>query len=296
MPLPNFLVLGASKCGTTTFYYYLKQHPEIFLPAQKELHYFSIKQILENSQGPGDDLHFSGLCRSWGEYKKHFSGVAGEKAIGEVSPSYLYYGEYEEIRRRLDAVKAVILLRNPVDKAYSQYLHLRRHYLEELSFEEGLDAERERRNAGWSDMWRYVDSGLYARQVSRAISAFGPSNVKVLFFEEFVAHPVETMRATFSFLGVDENVQLKKEPPHNRTGLPKSRFVAGALDQKSFLKRLFKMITPDDWRMRLHLKILSANTGQKPHLDPRIVQNLQKQFAGDTRDLQGLLGKCPPWA
>ena len=137
--LPNFVVAGVPKSGTTSLYFYLRQHPAIYLPSKKELHYFSYPYLASNTGGPGDADILKSLCASRHSYEDHYQFSGNKKAVGEISPSYFYYsGSADRIRRALGNVKIILMLRNPVDKAYSQYMHQVRNNLETLSFEAAL--------------------------------------------------------------------------------------------------------------------------------------------------------------
>ena len=118
--LPSTVIIGAPRSGTTSLFFYVKQHPDIFLPVRKELHYFSYDLLKENVDGPGDQGALASLCATREEYEAHYASVRAEKVIGEVSPSYLYFSQVSErIRSELGEVKIIALLRNPVDKAFS---------------------------------------------------------------------------------------------------------------------------------------------------------------------------------
>ena len=93
MRLPNFLIVGAAKSGTTSLHYYLKQHPDIYLPAKKELHYFAWAYMLRFSGGPGDRNVLSHICRTKEEYESFYTKAITQSAVGEISPSYLVFSE-----------------------------------------------------------------------------------------------------------------------------------------------------------------------------------------------------------
>src|SRR3712207_6354190 len=133
MTMPNFLIIGAMKSGTTALYYYLEQHPEIYMSPVKEPNFFS-SQEQENAADAVTDI---------GTYQHLFRGVSGEKAIGEASHSYLYEpGAAAEIRRYLPEAKLIAILRNPIDRAYSHFLHMVRSGTEPLDdFAQALQEE-----------------------------------------------------------------------------------------------------------------------------------------------------------
>ena len=166
--LPNFLIVGAAKSGTSSLHNYLNQHPDIFMPSfnkegmkVKEPR-FLIKDLVENR------LH-NGVW-NWKEYQSLFDIVTDEKAIGESTVLYLYYFEeaIKNIKSRLDEdVRIIIMLRNPVDRAFSAYTHVARSVKEQLSFEEALEIEYERLELDptLTPMVMYKDMGLYYNMV-----------------------------------------------------------------------------------------------------------------------------------
>jgi len=137
--LPNFLVVGAPKAGTTSLYEYLSQHPQVFLTEEKELHFWSNEELAKSVDGPGDALALSEVVESIDDYRAKFSGVTNELAVGDISPSYLYFSEpvIEKLKKYYSGneLKIIILLREPSERAYSQYLHQKRLMLETVSFE-----------------------------------------------------------------------------------------------------------------------------------------------------------------
>lgn len=292
---PNFVVIGAPKCGTTSLYYYLRQHPDVYLPVQKELHYFSYDQLSENANGPGDKQVLNSLCANRDEYDKHFAAVNGEQAVGDVSPSYLYYGVQERIRQELGAVKIIAMLRNPVDKAYSQYMHLVRDQRETLPFYEALMAEGSRRDQKWSDIWRYAESSLCTERLQAYINSFGRENIHIIIFDEFVADAGSVMRSLFKFLDIDEHAPINTGETYNRTGKARSTVVANFLNRPNFIKSFVKRITPDAWRIALRLKVMDANTAEKDQIAPQSAQYLQEYFAEDISKLEELMGKKLGW-
>jgi hypothetical protein len=197
-PLPDFLVLGAQKAGTTALYAYLRWHPSITGPSWKEVSFF--------------DRHW---WRGEGWYRGQFPLRSGGQIVGEASPSYLFHPLAPERARTLvpDA-RLIALVRNPVDRAYSQYQHAVALGREPLSFEEALAAEDERTRGevdrlvadprAFSGAWwdhTYVARGRYAEQLERWLRVFPREQLLVVVTEELGAAPGETYAASLGFLG-----------------------------------------------------------------------------------------------
>ena len=172
--LPNFLVIGAGKSGTTSLYYYLRQHPEIFMSPVKEPGFFALEGHPLDFRGPGDERLRETTATTLESYEKLFSEARGESAVGESSVLYLYDGNaHESIARHIPDVKLLAVLRNPVDRAYSAFLHRTRDGYETCAtFEEALAAEPQRAADGWYYGWRYREYGFYHRSLVRYYDRF----------------------------------------------------------------------------------------------------------------------------
>ena len=157
MILPNFLIIGSAKAGTTSLHYYLNQHPEIYMTAVKEPRFFALEGKNLNFSGPDKDIINSTSVTTYEEYIALFEEVSSEKAIGETSPLYLYSEKaIQRIHHYLPDVKLIVILRNPIDRAFSCYTHLLREGYESLSFADSLKAEEGRIHDNWAHLWHYT--------------------------------------------------------------------------------------------------------------------------------------------
>lgn len=294
--LPNFVVVGAPKSGTTSLYFYLRQHPNIYLPKIKELHYFSFPELGLHSSGPGDAAVLSGLCQTWGQYTAQYADVSNHSAIGDISPSYLYYSSSaRKIVETLGLVRIVAIVRNPVDKAYSQYMHMVREGLETLSFSDAIAAESGRRDQGWGDMWRYMESSLYGDRLDEFVTVFGQENVKVILFEDFIENTPSILTDLLNFIGVNPEIEISTDETFNRTGMPRSRYISDILRNQSPLKNLVKQVLPVELRYRLRNWLMDLNTGAKPELPAHLRMSLMNYFREDIAKVERLLGKPTEW-
>jgi hypothetical protein len=294
--LPNFVVVGAAKCGTTSLFHYLRQHPAIFLPTQKELHYFAYVQLSRNAGGPGGGRTLAFACATREEYETHYRGAAGHQAIGEVSPSYFYFAEVSEnIKAELGGPRIVILLRDPVEKAYSQYMHLVRDNLESLPFFEGLMAEPDRAASGWPAMWRYAESSLYSQRVRKYLEVFGAERVKIFLFEDLVRNPGRVLGTLYEFLSTGPGGEVDTSRVYNRTGPPRSRLLADLLARPNPVTAAARRWLPEDLRDRVKNAMLNLNTGRKDAIDDSSRAYLRAYFADDVQELERLLGRQLGW-
>lgn len=297
MTVPNFVVVGAPKCGTTSLFYYLRQHPDVYLPVRKELHHFSIDRLSAMSAGPGDAATLTSLCHTFEEYLSHYAPCAGQTAVGEFSPSYLYFHDIVAPRllERLGRVKIVVVLRDPVEKAYSQYMHLIRDQREQLTFLAALNAEDERISAKWSDIWHYQRSSRYAACVRHYMEVFGEYNVKVIFFEDLAEQPQQVMRGLCQFLGIDDKFDFDTSQVYNRSGRSRSTAISNFFGRPNSVKTLAKALIPERIRIPIRLMLLDWNTGKKEAINQEAVAFLAEAFYSDVEELAELIKRSPPW-
>jgi len=289
--LPNFLVVGAAKAGTTSIYQYLKQHPDVYMSPIKEPKYFSSVCLDLPFKGPGDGGVGLEWALTWDEYLELFAEVKGEKAIGEASADYLYYHDkvIPLIKDRLGNVKIIIILRNPVERAFSAYTYLVRDGRETLSFEEALQAEDDRRRENYSFIWFYKDAGFYYSAVRAYIDAFGKDKVKIYLFEDLKSDAVALMQDIYRFIGVDDTF-VPKIQRYNVSGVPKSKFLHNFLRKPSIVKSVAKHLIPERARRNLVLEIQNRNL-TKPEMKPETRKRLIGVYRDDIKQLEKLIGR-----
>ncbi|HEX9660552.1 MAG TPA: sulfotransferase [Rhodothermales bacterium] len=164
MRLPDFLVVGAAKSGTTSLYHLLRQHPDVFMSAVKEPGFFALKNRDLQFNGPGD-MNAIGRCsvNSLETYTALFDEAGSGVAAGEASNIYLYSPEAPPaIKAAIPNVKLIAMLRDPVERAFSAYLMMLRDNRETLPFKLALAQAEKRAGQGWSYMWQYQSGGRYA--------------------------------------------------------------------------------------------------------------------------------------
>ena len=197
--------------------------PRYFVSQQKSLHFFAKDWVLENANGPGDKRLLMLMTSTWDSYLAHFRGAEGKKAIGDFSPSYFWWWpSRESIRERLPDAKIILMLRDPVQKAFSQYTHLIRDGRETLSFWDALQAEPERKARRYGGLWLYRESACYAESTERFLEYFGPDRMRIYFFEDLIRDPTIVLKDIFRFLGVSEHAQSRYqlgEPSFRRSAV-----------------------------------------------------------------------------
>ncbi|HKU60912.1 MAG TPA: sulfotransferase [Gemmatimonadales bacterium] len=294
--LPNLVVVGAPKCGTTSLYQYLKQHPEVYLPTRKELHYFTRAELARDTAGPGDATVLQHLCADRAAYEAEFAPAAGQPIRGDISPSYFDFAEVAPaMRRELGDARIVVLLRDPIGKAFSQYMHLVRDGRETLPFFEALQAEPDRTGQGWGMIWRYAGSSLYAERLRHYRDAFGSDRVRIYRFEDFIADPQATLSDLWRWLGIDPSVRPDTSRAFNASSQPRSRVVASLISKRSPLAALARALVPAGVRGRITEGVRNLNAGAKGRVDERSAAYLREFFRDDVRETETLFGRPLGW-
>jgi hypothetical protein len=298
--LPNFLIIGAAKAGTTSLWAYLRQHPEVFFPANKEPNFFALEDRSLSLRGPASpkvlhELLYSYCVQDYESYLGLFRSVRGQKAVGEASVRYLYAQEApERIRASIPDVRLVAILRNPVSRLYSHYSMNRQYGLESLGVLEAIEAERSRREAGWAYDWHYVNVSRYAGQIRRYFMLFGREQVKVLLHDEFLSRPVEVVQEVCGHIGVERAFVPDMSQKEKVTYLPR----VFALD------RLINHPGRGRNRRDLLCRAVGAsvvarldkwNRTPAPPLAPGLRTELSRLFRDDVQELEELLERRTGW-
>jgi hypothetical protein len=283
MTMPNFLIIGAMKSGTTALYYYLEQHPEIYMSSVKEPNFFS-SQEQENAADTVTHI---------GAYQHLFRGGSGKKAIGEASHSYLYEsGAAAEIRRYIPEAKLIAILRNPIDRAYSHFLHMVRSGTESVddfgqALQEVVGSISKERT--FQD---YIGRGLYYDQLERYFRTFPREQVRVYLYEDLSDAPISTVQDAFRFLKVDDSFVPDVSLRRNVSGHPKYKTLDGLLRSQSRIKHAAKIYLPARMRWRLSKAfddLKTRNLVEPPPLQSEVRRQLMKVYREDILKLQDLI-------
>ena len=262
----------------------LNKHPGIFIPQCKECRYFSC--TLGEFAGPGPQ-YANNVVSSLEEYRELFEKAKSWQLCGDVSPDYLYYHKNavpKILEEKNDQIPIIIVLRNPIDRAYSSYLYHVRDGREELSFEDALDAEDERRRANWAWGWFYIAGSLYAEQVKAYMDNF--ERVLVLLFEEDIVTGQATEKI-LNFLNLETVPKVLENIHTNTSGYPKSRLlhklITRVVTDELVVRKVKDAIkaTPlYPGSRRLYRKILEANL-RKENISERTREMLKEKFQED---------------
>jgi hypothetical protein len=288
---PNFFIVGAQKAGTTSMYFYLKEIPGVYMSPRKEPHYFAPHAV---------QTRVVDVIRDKKEYLKLFKNARGYIAVGEATPIYLWDPDTPKlIHQTVPHARIIIILRDPVERAYSNFLMKMKYSGINSSFYDELmrDYKSQETQFGRSNM--YVEFGMYYEQVKRYFDIFGREQVKVIIFEEFIQHPEQTVNEVLAFLGINYNVREIREQ-HNPYSIPRNPRALWIFAFFRWLRarniRFYKILNllPDSIVESLPEKILFKRK-QKPKIEPEAVKFLQEIYREDVIRLESFLGRSLPW-
>ncbi len=289
---PQFIVAGTARAGTTSLNSYLQQHPELFLPVVKEPCFFSFAgEKIDYKNGK-----FAFAITSIDDYNKLYKKALAYQVTGDISTPYLY--KYEKTIQNLkkfhddySAVKIIIILRNPVDRAYSQYLWRVRDGREELSFEDAISSEENRMKENYSFDYFYVDRGMYHDQVKAYIDNF--KFVKIILFEDLKDHTKETLSSICDFLKVDNDFLFVKRTAQNSSFLPKSTMLNKLLTMESKTKFKFLSYIPENIKSTIKEQFMRLNSSSKKNPDILAATRIKlvSFYSNDINKLEKLIGR-----
>jgi len=294
MPMPTFLVIGAMKSGTTSLYYYLRQHPQIYVPpSRKEAQFFCYEGQTPGFRGPGDDDVNRYIINDLEAYRALFEAAPGRAAIGEVGTVYIYIpGTAERIHRHVPRARLIAILRNPVHRAYSSFLHLAREALEPCHDLAGaLRREPERIRENWSPHWHYVQAGFYRAQLERYLDLFDRRQIRVYLYDDYQRDPLALVQDMFRFLGVNDSFVPDMSLRHNVAGTPRSRALHRFLDRRHPIKALLRPFLSSERRLAIRERVRLLNLRTPPPLAPALRRRLLEIYREDILALQGLLDR-----
>ncbi|MCW4469572.1 sulfotransferase domain-containing protein [Flavobacterium sp. MFBS3-15] len=204
MNTPNFLIVVSQKAGTTSLHDILRMHPEANMSEVKEINFFTLEQ-----------KYSKGL-----EYYRHYFKPQSEdqKVTGESSPGYICHpGVAQKIRQDLGPIKIVIILRDPIKRALSQYWDNRRHLSEALEFEEVVDKYMD--DTYLPERLGYISRGVYVKYIMQYEALFGRENLHIMILEDLIANQEEELRNLYRFLSINETLGLRLLPKASNSSM-----------------------------------------------------------------------------
>jgi len=304
--LPNFLIVGAPKAGTTSLYHYLDQHPEIFMSAIKEPNFFAAeireehfdlelrrgmarenRRLRDFLAGPMREKRFGGIITDWEDYLRLFANATNEAALGEASVCYLWSPTAPaRIAERIPNAKILVMLRDPAERAFSQYLHGVGNGNIRWSFREHIERNLRHGSGKFCVHYPFLEFGLYSEQLSRYVERFGP-NVWIGYHEDFQSRPAEVLRSMCRFLEVAPEFSPDMAHRHLEAQVPRLAGVSWL--KRSGLWEAMAKRTPKSLR-----PLIRRGLVQKPgatRMDRADRQYLVDFYREDILKLAGLLGR-----
>ena len=296
MPLPDFLIAGVPKAGTTALHAALVRHPGLFLPAVKEPKFFLSDGRPPATGGPGDVQTYQEHVWRRPDYEALFAPAPPGTLRGEATPFYLYdHSAHDRIQALIPDAKLILLLRDPVDRAHSNWTHLWNAGLEpEADFLAACRAEEQRRADGWADFWHYIALGQYGRQVQHLFKVFPREQVLLLRYRDLKDAPDGTLDRVCDFLGVESGV-LREIPKENvNRHVVEDNAVNGVLRGLLRAGGRFGHRFPVPVRLAARgpiLTLLHRKRGARPVTTPQERAALLPLFAEDIALLQDVTGE-----
>lgn len=281
MTLPNFMIIGVAKAGTTSLYYYLDQHPQVFMCPIKGTNFFGYEdahawQWTDEGEPP---LLQNFPVKTFEAYERMFAGARDEIAIGEASPQYFRCpNAARRIHDCLPNVKLIASLRNPADRAFSGFLMRMRRG-------EAVKGLYEELTPGAS----HVQEGFYYKRLKRYFDLFPREQIKILIFEEFRKEPAKAMVELYDFLGVDTTYVPDTSVRHNPAAVPKNRWL-NRLYYHPVLIRIAKRMFPEGVQA-LAKRVRQQNLKSPPKLPADLRAKLIEHYRADILELEVLLDR-----
>jgi hypothetical protein len=277
---PNLFIVGAPRCGTTSLWSYLKDHPDIFMSAEKELYFFD------------SDLRPSGWrAPSLDQYLANFSAAGGSKIIGEATPSYLHSERApKEIKAFNPAAQIVIMLRNPVDVIYSLYNTALWSREPVTDFEAAIEADAKRTSP---DLIGYREFTDFPKQVRRYFDLFGREHVHTIIFNDLKENPGSVYRSTLRFLNVDVGFAPEFTIVSTNASARNTRLQKYLTHPPGVLREIGRALVPQQWRSRLQRSLLNSKlvVRPRPPMAAGVRRRLQKEFEPQVEQLSKLIGR-----
>jgi len=286
MTLPNFIVIGAAKAGTTALYWYLNEHPAVFMSPVKETNFFAYgRDGLGNLLYGDPEVHHFPI-RTMADYQRLFADAGGATAIGEASPIYLECPQAaDRIRAAIPSARLIASLRHPVERAYSDYVMYLRHRGQPLDPARDLNAA-----APWAAPdSRWMQVSRYHAQLERYYAAFPRSQIHVSLFDDLRRNPLDLVREVYRFVGVDPSFSPDFGTPHAIGGLPTSRLLEALLTNRA-VHSVVKPLMPTgaaNWVRRMRAR----NLKKAPPLPPELRRELTNHLRDDIARTADVIGR-----
>ena len=296
MKMPNFLIIGAPRAGTTSLYHYLKRHPQIYMSPVKEPNFFGFgnKHLSSDVLQSMSELKPRYSITDIEAYSALFQGVSNEKAIGEASTWYIYARKApERIHYYIPDVKLIAILRDPVERAYSAYMMNVREGRER--FGDFLKTMQDQRKHICQNFeLDYLSPGFYYAHLKRYFDRFDKSQIKIYFYDDVENNALDLLRDIFRFLDVDDAFIPHISIRYNVSGTPKNKILNFLIRHAaSFQRKLeYKQLVPDRIKIQPIVEYFVNLRGRnlvKPEVPQDVRRELISIYQEDILKLQDLI-------
>jgi hypothetical protein len=288
--MPNLFVVGSAKTGTTSIYELLSKHPDIFVPKLKELNFMAFENDGPNLEGPGDKEHGAAFSiTKIDKYLDQYSGWEKQTWALDCSPAYLYFKSAPyRIKKYSSEAKIIIVLRNPVECAFSMYAMMKRDRREpEKSFYKAFKKSTERLHQGWEWAWDYAGYFLFYEQVKRYLECFDKNALLILRYEYLRDVPDEFVKTLFSFLGISD-CDGSLNSIHTNTAPTRRQMMNETQILPKILKMASKVWTCGDF-MQVNRAIDKFYRGPAFKITDKEKKKITRYYIDDITKLEGLL-------
>lgn len=290
--MPQFLLIGAARAGTTAIYSYLRQCPEIFMPRVKEPNFFAFEGQTLACRGPGADYINNSITRL-ADYRDLFATSPPGAVLGEASPLYLFADQAAaRIRHHAPDARLVVVLRNPVEQAFSHFMYATKQRIEPLTdFVAALNAEDQRIADGWQPLFGYSRFPRYSEQLARYLALFPREQILIRLYEEFERDPATLMQDILAHIGVTSGFRPDMAVKHNAGGVPKNRIFQDFLMKSNPVTRAIGLVVPQETRLRIRDRLAGFNLKREETIPPEARAILLARLGDQIRALEPMIDR-----
>lgn len=290
--MPDFLLIGAARAGTTAIHAYLRQCPDIFMPRVKEPNFFAFEGEALACRGPGAD-YINNSVTSLAAYRDLFATAPAAAITGEASPLYLFAPKAAaRIRHHTPDARLVVVLRNPVEQAFSHFMYATKQRIEPLEdFTEALQREDERLAAGWQPLFGYSGFPRYADQMERYLALFPRDQILIRLYEDFQTDPAGLMQDILRHIGAPVGFHPDMGQKHNAGGVPKNRLFQDFLMRSNPVTRAIGLVVPPEVRLRIRDRLASLNLKREDDMPAKARAILLERLGEQIRALEPMIGR-----
>lgn len=286
--LPNFIVIGAAKAGTTSIYNYLNQHPDVYMSPVKEPKFFWLEQEHIDLSIERNKIVLDKYVDTLVEYEKLFEGVKNEKAVGEASTVYMTVPKVpERIKKYIPDAKIVAILRDPIERARSAHSWNVQIGIEPVySFEKAVKDELS--TSSWRDN---LGPGLYFEHLKKYFETFQRDQIGIYIYDDLRDNPIGLMQDLYRFLGVDDTIVPTTYEKFNVSVIPKNKLINSFLTTPNMFKEGLKSILPVGVSQKLYDWMVMWNSGKPKQVSPELRKRLIEYYREDILKLQELIDR-----